>query len=71
MKYMMNIKSIKNKCVDDYDELHSIISHLNAHFDESMASYIVYALDLTQAKLNDLKVYRNIDITKILSISDK
>ena len=68
MQYMLKVKAIKNNCVDDLNELHAIIASLNDHFNESMVSYIVNELDLSEAKLNECKKFRDIDITKVLSI---
>eukprot|EP01083_Nonionella_stella_P152319 488036_1 len=68
LKYMMNVASIRGQCMEDMNELHSVISFLNQYFDASMGSFLIDALKLNQETLNELKKEKGTDITKLAAL---
>eukprot|EP01084_Bolivina_argentea_P082328 149067_1 len=50
MRFLLEIKEIKNKCVDDLSELFKLVSGLNKYWNEAMARYIMNQLDVTGKK---------------------
>eukprot|EP01083_Nonionella_stella_P152321 488039_1 len=68
VKYMLNVPRISTRCMEDADELHSVVSSLNQKFDGSMGSFLINKLKLNQQKLNELKKEKGTDITKLAAL---
>ena len=68
LKVILGVKCIAEKLMDDKDELHNVINKLSANFDESVAKYITKELDLSEQQLNELKDYKDVDLSQILTV---
>jgi len=68
IQYIFDKDRIKQRLIDDKDELHGVMVKLNGHFDESIAKTIVKSLDLTKDKINELKEHKEFDTTQILRV---
>ena len=65
---MLNIEDVRNKCIDDKDELVEIVRKMIEYFDGKMVKYIVKRLQLTKPKINELIEYKYFDATFILTL---
>merc|ERR1712228_12652 len=67
MEYVLSIGEIKQKYLTDNNELYVLCASLNEFIvNKEAVQYVVDTLGLTEAKLTELKSFRNIDIEKIL-----
>merc|ERR1712154_242590 len=66
--YLLQNKNINKKCIDDQNKLWNIISNLIANWNKSMAQCIINQFKISEAKLKELKSFKDIDITKLLSV---
>ena len=68
IKFIMRINGVKQRCLDDQDELHGIVNKLNTNFDESICKYMINELNLTKEKITKLKEYKDFDPSQILTL---
>merc|ERR1712228_541085 len=67
IEYILLIDGVKAKYMSDNDLLHGLVETINRFIDsKETLQCIVDALGLTEAKLNQLKAYRTINIDKFL-----
>ena len=68
LKFLLNIDKIKQSCQNDKDKLHGIVTALCKHLNEPIAKYLIYELELTETRINELIEYKYFDATKILTL---
>merc|ERR1712228_567528 len=67
IEYILLIEQIKEKYMSDNNQLYVLCRSLNRHIKKKEGvQYVVDTLGLTEAKLTELKAFRDIDIEKIL-----
>merc|ERR1712228_466315 len=67
IEYILSMNEIKQKYMSDNNLLFRLVSTLNQFIaNKEAVQYVVDLLSLTEAKLSELKAFRNIDVSKII-----
>mmetsp|Transcript_24863 Transcript_24863/g.39485 ORF Transcript_24863/g.39485 Transcript_24863/m.39485 type:complete len:178 (+) Transcript_24863:3-536(+) len=67
VQYLFSIDTVRKRCMENNDELHDILTALNAKWNDQVCATLIARLALTEEKLNALKASKDIDITRMLS----
>ena len=68
VKFVLSINGVKQRCVNDQDELHRILSKLSSNFDKSICKYLIKELKLTKENITKLKEYKDFNSSQILTL---
>merc|ERR1712228_234827 len=67
IEYILSMNEIKEKYLSDNNLLFRLVGTLNKFIaNKEAVQYVVDSLGLTEAKLSELKEFRNIDVEKII-----
>merc|ERR1712228_645616 len=67
IEYILSMNEIKEKYMSDNNLLYRLVGYLNKFIaNKEAVQYVVDLLALTEAKLSELKAFRNIDVSKII-----
>merc|ERR1712228_702837 len=67
IEYILSMNEIKQKYMSDNNLLYRLVGTLNEFIaNKEAVQYVVDSLGLTEAKLSELKSFRNIDVEKII-----
>merc|ERR1712228_378192 len=67
IEYILSMNEIKRKYMSDNNLLYRLVATLNYFIaNKETVQYVVVSLGLTEAKLSELKAFRNINIEKII-----
>merc|ERR1712228_427872 len=67
IEYILSMNEIKAKYMSDNNLLFRLVGTLNKCIaNKEAVQYVVASLGLTEAKLSELKAFRNIDVEKII-----
>jgi len=68
MEYLLSVDTVRGRVEEDKAMLYALLSTLNKNWDDEVCALLINELALTEEKLNRLRAYKDIDITRILSV---